>query len=180
MWSDWNAVRRFELAMTLLLTALVAMTFIAPYTLPYGSVPDLSGRIGYIDNAKTISQMNPFAQAVYYVGDLNCHQIVERSFFLNGNEMPICSRDVGIFIGMTLTMALLAVTSYRPRFYMMLLLALPMAIDGGLQAVSSYRSNDLLRLGTGLIGGAAVAFFVAMIAFEVLLVKSSGDKVPDR
>jgi hypothetical protein len=123
MWSNWNALRRFELVMALILMALVAMVFIAPYTLPYGSVPDLSGRIGFIDNAMIISHMNPFAQAVYYVGDLNCHQIVERSFFLNGNEMPMCSRDLGIFIGMALTMALLAVTSYRPRFYCALQLA---------------------------------------------------------
>jgi uncharacterized membrane protein len=180
MWSDWNAIRRFELTMTFILLALVAMTFIAPYTLPYGSVPDLSGRIGYIDNAKAISQMNPFAQAVYYVGDLNCHQIIERSFSLNGNEMPICSRDLGIFIGMTLTMALLALTSFRPKFYMILLLAMPMIIDGGFQAISDYESNNLLRVCTGLIGGAAVAFFVAMIAFEVLTIKTDKKTAPDR
>jgi uncharacterized membrane protein len=168
MWSDWDVMRRFELTLLVLLVIFISCVLIAPFTLPAGSVEDLSGKIGTIDNYDQISKMNPFAQAVYYMGDLNCHQMSDRSFYLNDNELPICARDLAIFIGTIVTVGSLLITSFRPRFYMVIALAVPMAVDGGLQAVTSYESTNIVRVITGSIGGAAVAFFVAIIAFEVL------------
>jgi uncharacterized membrane protein len=42
-------------------------------------------------------------------------------------------------------------------------------LDGGIQAITDYESNNLLRTATGLLAGIALAFFLAIIAREVLL-----------
>jgi uncharacterized membrane protein len=52
---------------------------------------------------------------------------------------------------------------------MVVLLALPMALDGGIQAITDYESTNLLRTATGLLAGIALAFFLAILAREVLL-----------
>jgi uncharacterized membrane protein len=76
----------------------------APLSLPAGSVRDLSGSVGIVDNANQTTGMNPFARWVYETGDVNCHQKSSRSYFINSNEMPYCARDVGIFFGMAIGM----------------------------------------------------------------------------
>ena len=99
--------------------------------------------------------MNPFSAAIYLIGDGNCHQLSERSLYLNGNQMPFCARDVGIFLGLAIGMlivllALPAVLLDRAS----ILLALPILIDGGVQYVGGgYESTNALRLLTGMLGG---------------------------
>ena len=42
----------------------------------------------------------PTAHAIAYAfGDLNCHNLGERSWTINGNQMPVCVRDLGILLG---------------------------------------------------------------------------------
>ena len=44
------------------------------------------------------SDLDPYAAFIYGFGDLNCHTKAERSWEVNGNQMPVCVRDVGIFL----------------------------------------------------------------------------------
>jgi uncharacterized membrane protein len=118
--------------------------------------------------------MNPLAQAIYWFGDANCHQIAARSYYLNGNQLPVCSRDLGIFIGLVAGLALTVAWPFRPRFYMVVLLVVPMALDGGLQAMTEYESNNLFRTTTGVLAGIGLAFFLAILAREVLLPEGRG------
>lgn len=158
---------KFELTMAVIALVLTFSMIVAPFTLPNGSVEDLSGKIGSIENSDRIGEMNPFAQAIYYFGDINCHQIAERSYFLNGNEMPVCSRDLGIFIGLTIGLVLCFALSFRPRFLYVILAVIPMGLDGGMQAITDYESFNLLRLATGALGGLAIAFFLVVVAMEI-------------
>ena len=48
------------------------------------------------------SELNPIWAFTYMVGDINCHQKYERSWEINDNQMPICTRDVGILFGIIL------------------------------------------------------------------------------
>ena len=106
----------------------LALCFIAPYSLPSNSVPELSGRANAIDYAFenswgndnhgeggsvghdqsqhggnfAWSELNPIWALAYGFGDLNCHQKHERSWEINGNQMPVCARDIGIFLGFSL------------------------------------------------------------------------------
>ena len=41
------------------------------------------------------TELDPYAAFIYAFGDLNCHTKSERSWVINGNQMPVCVRDVG-------------------------------------------------------------------------------------
>ena len=101
--------------------------FLVPFYLPENSVPELSGRANAFDyhsedswgnvqnDAKggmghnqsehgtfVWSDLDPYAAFIYAFGDLNCHTKAERSWEINGNQMPVCVRDVGIFLGLAI------------------------------------------------------------------------------
>ena len=105
------------------------LLFLAPLTLAPGTVNHLDGRANAIDfygvdgwgsagnqpdgsgsggdphdegNHFAWSELNPYAGFIYAFGDLNCHQKHERSWELNGNQLPVCVRDIGIFAGLFL------------------------------------------------------------------------------
>lgn len=144
------------------------LVLLAPLTLPTGSVVDLSGHPGSLDNADPIGDMNPFAATIYLLGDVYCHQIVERSFFINGNEMPFCARDIGIFLGLVIGMIL--VIALSPRFNLLILAALviPLLIDGGVQYAGFHESDNLTRLITGLMAGMGCSYILGHIADRAL------------
>ncbi|MGB0489040.1 MAG: DUF2085 domain-containing protein [Candidatus Poseidoniaceae archaeon] len=186
-------------------TTLLLAMFIAPLTLPPGTVPELQGRANAFDYATadgafsygnqprydaytgtTISPETPFAWTelptahaiAYAFGDLNCHNLGERSWTINGNQMPVCVRDLGIFAGLmvggaivhrrslnrwTVTDTALSILPeawqegiYRRRwrhvaFYGFAALAVvPIGVDGFTQLLTDYESNPLTRMLTGI------------------------------
>ena len=36
---------------------------------------------------------------IYAVGGVICHQLPERSFFLEGRQLPVCARCTGLYVG---------------------------------------------------------------------------------
>ncbi len=176
---ELRPITKAEIVILAVFAALTLAVFLAPFTLPPGQVTDLSGKVGTIDNQAQIDRMNPFAAAVYFFGDGNCHQIASRSFYLNGNEMPFCSRDVGVFVGLVAGMVLAIVARPKPRILLPLLGLLPMAIDGGLQLVSAYESSNLLRLATGLLAGVSIALLLHVFAVRVLEPRPGGTGAPE-
>ena len=156
------------LVMSVITTIWLALVVLSPYMVPSGTLTDLSGRVGYQDNAETLSELSPLPRVVYHIGDSQCHQIVNRSYFLNENQMPFCARDVGLFIGLAAgsLFALFVRLSVNPLF--LLIGLVPIAIDGGLQLVTSYESFNALRLATGIVAGAALALLLAvfLLAFK--------------
>ncbi len=141
---------------------LVLSLFLAPMTLEKGTVIGLEGRANALDYTSKWSKLNPFASIIYLFGDYNCHQIEERSLILNGNQLPVCARDVAIFTGIMLGAALLVrasvdddpsltVLGQLPNRYrkglvfkkpmlsfivLLILLLMPTAVDGGVQMMS--------------------------------------------
>lgn len=169
-------VGRVEWAVVALLvpTALLAGLIVtAPLALPPGTTGDLSGSVGVVDNAAVTSQMPAPWGWVYALGDVACHQKSERSFFFGGNEMPFCARDVAIYSAIPLGLAFCVGPRSRgtraavlmPWWGYFVLLA-PIAVDGGAQAVFSWESDNLRRLLTGGLAGAAVAFALVFIVYE--------------
>ena len=124
------------------------------------------------------SEMNPYAAFAYAFGDLNCHQKHERSWELNDNQLPVCTRDLGIFAGMlfagvmftqrgwnrwtvrdtclsVLPESMLQSTYKNNRRTLLwlgcgLVLCLPLIFDGFLQLLTNYESNNLKRIISGL------------------------------
>lgn len=147
--------------------AWVLMMFLAPLSLPAGSVPDLSGSVGRVDNADQTSKMNPLARWVYEGGDVNCHQKASRSLYINGNEMPYCARDVGIFFGMMLgcLFGLYFVLDLK-LWYIVGGLA-PMAVDGVGQMLGLWESVNPVRLLTGGLAGFITGIAIAFIFYVI-------------
>ena len=183
------------------------LCFIAPAMMPEGSVPELSGRANAMDYATEGSwgnndhgedspvghdqsahggtfawtELNPVWAFVYGFGDLNCHQKHERSWDINGNQMPVCTRDIGIFLGLfagallfgwrglnrwTIRDSFLSVfpddalepiyLADRRMLAMLVVIGIglgPMAVDGFTQMLTDYESNNPLRILTGIAAG---------------------------
>lgn len=200
---------------------LLLSLFVAPLTMAPGTVPELSGRANALDymtkngsfswgnqqSSDTASvghdqasrglfgwtDLNPYAAFIYAFGDLNCHQKHERSWVINGNQMPMCVRDIGILAGGTIAGALWkrrglnrwtirdSLFSLMPdtmlegiyaenrRAMLLFIFAgvtlIPIGLDGGMQAVSEYESDALRRMVTGLMFGFGfLAFFAASLS----------------
>ena len=194
------------------------LCFIAPAMMPEGSVPELSGRANAMDYATEGSwgnqdhgedspvghdqsahggtfawtELNPVWAFVYGFGDLNCHQKHERSWEINGNQMPVCTRDIGIFLGLfagallfgwrglnrwTIRDSFLSVfpdhalesiyLADRRMFAMLVVIGIglgPMAVDGFTQMLTDYESNNPLRILTGIAAGAVMGWwFLSLI-----------------
>jgi uncharacterized membrane protein len=188
--------------------------FLVPLMMPTDSVPELSGRANMMDYASgnswgnndhfdggemghnqsahggefAWSELNPYYAFVYAFGDLNCHQKHERSWTINGNQMPVCARDVGIFLGLALGgwwfsrrglnrwtirdsfLTLFPDTMIAPlykndhrlsaMFGIGLLFCLPVVLDGGIQAITAYESINSMRIITGTPFGFIIGWYL--------------------
>ena len=79
-----------------------ALQFLSPLALPSNSVTDLSGLTGISDNEANLNEITVPWNLVYSCGDRLCHQKADRSFFINGNQMPFCSRCSAIWLGLSI------------------------------------------------------------------------------
>ena len=153
----------FAFFIATLIWLLLVLT--APLMVPEGTLTDLSGRVGYVDNEDQFEDLGALPHAIYRIGDVECHQLANRSYFINGNQMPFCARDLGIFVGLAAGFGLVSFYPFRPNPFYLLLGLVPMGIDGGLQLVTEYESTNPLRLATGFIAGVAASLLLAVYIF---------------
>jgi len=179
VWHPRGALQRAESTMLAFFLFFTLLVFLVPFTLAPGQVTDLSGRVGNIDNGDQLASMNPLAAAIYWLGDANCHQIAERSFFLNGNQMPFCARDVSIFAGLVIGSALALFAIPRPNLWLVMLGFVPIALDGGAQIMLDYQSSNLLRAITGLLAGFCVAMLLHLFATKTFRKSDLAQPSPD-
>ncbi len=177
-----------EIVVMLILVSFYTISlFIAPLTLEPGTVEGLDGNANMVDYNEKWSEMNPYHRAIYLFSDFNCHQKHYRSYSINDNQIPVCARDVGIFVGMSLGFLLMAFVERKNGFKEVLLFfipnidkisdfkrtillvffgiifVIPMALDGGIQLVTSYESTNLIRVITGLLFGFGFSAFISSI-----------------
>lgn len=118
-------------------------------------------------------QVPPFLQDLFHVvGKAVCHQWPAHSFLLGGRPLPLCARCTGTFLGAAVS--LLAAfwrgrgrSGSLPPAGILSVLVLSMAVWAvdGLNSFLSlfpgvphlYTPGNLLRLGTGLLNGVAMA-----------------------
>lgn len=81
-----------------------------------------------------------------------CHQLPERSLFIKGYQFPVCTRCMGIWIGIILSVAFLIFKITIP-IRLSLLFMFVMIIDGGIQYVFKIMSNNVKRIVTGTLYG---------------------------
>jgi len=106
-----------------------------------------------------------FAAAVYQSFAKVCHQLPERSFYLSGFPLAVCSRCAGLYFGFTAVMLLypllgsLKRTSAPPRKWL-LLSATPMALDVGLYFLAVWLNTHSSRFLTGALLGGVSVFYI--------------------
>ena len=86
-----------------------------------------------------------------------CHARPDRSFYFRGKQFPICARCTGELVGMILCIPTLICWGC-PSFGVVLLLMVPLIVDGSVQKLTSYESGNIRRLITGILFGMALIF----------------------
>ncbi|MEC7167954.1 MAG: DUF2085 domain-containing protein [Candidatus Thermoplasmatota archaeon] len=173
----------------------VVSFFLAPALVESDTISGLSGRANMFDFHKendqnfTWTDLNVYSAAIYAFGDLNCHNKHERSWSVNGNQMPVCVRDVGIFAGLALGgfvysrrgvnrwtirdtfLSILPDENLKPIYAsnrrtlvfiaIGIICVVPLALDGFTQLLTDRESTAFLRLATGLPFGFGLGLFFA-------------------
>ncbi|MEA3458133.1 MAG: DUF2085 domain-containing protein [Candidatus Thermoplasmatota archaeon] len=145
------------------------LQFLPPLSLPSGSVEDLSGLTGISDNEASINKMSFPWNLVYSAGDRLCHQKAERSFFINDNQMPFCSRCTAIWLGMAIGLG--SMIFYKILLNEKFLIAIgigivPIGIDGVGQLFKFWESTNAIRVITGLLIGIVCGIAIGLIIDE--------------
>jgi uncharacterized membrane protein len=148
----------------------VVLLVLAPLMLPTGTVSDLSGVVGYSDNAEIIDSL-PFPwNGVYSLGDTLCHQKAERSLFINGNEMPFCTRCMAIWLGIAVGLGIMVffTIDLNEKFFIAIIVSfVPLGVDGIGQLFGFWESTNIIRMLTGLPAGIICGIALGIIYDEV-------------
>lgn len=162
-WAHW-----VRLGLLAVVWGWALLVLAGPLLIPADTAPDLTGVVGRYDNREVIGEMNPLARFVYWMGDVNCHQIHERSFTCHGNQLPFCARCTAIFVGLALGLSLNLHLRWDPSLRLLLMALVPIGLDGGIQLVTGYESTNLRRAVTGLIAGGFTGLALEFILREML------------
>ena len=96
-----------------------------------------------------------------------CHQLPDRSFHICGFQLPLCARCTGIFLGLVIFGPILC--ALLPlNMYVSLGLFFIMIIDGFTQLKNWRKSNNFLRLITGIGFGYAIVSFIFHIVSMIV------------
>ncbi len=146
------------------------LQFISPIVIPKGTITDLSGATGILENKKIIDQLGfPWAN-IYQCGDALCHQKSDRSFFINENQMPFCARCTAIWLGLTIGLGFMLFykIALNEKFLILILIGItPIGIDGIGQLFQLWESNNIIRLITGLLIGIICGIAIGIIIDEL-------------
>lgn len=117
------------------------------------------------------------AAGIYHAFSPLCHQRADRSYFIAGYQFAVCSRCTGVYAGFALTLLLypfvrsLKSTLMPPRA-VLLLAALPLAIDFSVTFFGFWENTHTSRLLTGALLGSVTVFYVMPGIVELSLRKS--------
>jgi uncharacterized membrane protein len=94
-----------------------------------------------------------------------CHQLPERSFYLDGHPLAVCARCTGIYFGFAAGALLYPLLrSLRredaPARWWLLVALVPTALDFALDFSGILKNTHLTRSVTGALLGGATAFYV--------------------
>ena len=156
--------RTYMLLFFAISAVLSVLMFIVPFISSNGSFVDLDGTPGIMDHGDLWSKQDPLTMILYGLGDMVCHQQMSRSVMLNGSEMPICIRDLGLLLGFTVGCAVTTVKFGHPAIYRharmyVVISFLLIFVDWLIQHVFDL-NVPLTRLITGLLAGAGFSLIL--------------------
>jgi uncharacterized membrane protein len=105
------------------------------------------------------------ARGIYGAFAMLCHQLPERSYFIDGHQFAVCARCTGVYGGFTLMLVLyplissLKNTVTPPRSWL-ILATIPLAIDVSVNFLGVWQNTHTSRLLTGALLGGVAVFYV--------------------
>ena len=108
---------------------------------------------------------NEWAEVIYRAFGIFCHQRPDRSYFIEGHKLAVCSRCTGLYAGFAVTLLLyplirsLKSAANPPRIYLILATA-PLGIDFSLTFFGIWENTHTSRLLTGVLLGSVAVFYV--------------------
>lgn len=157
--------RTLKIAFLIVFSLFLLLSFILPLVNQNGSITQLDGSAAVIDHPDKWGSLDPVSCIVYGAGDFICHQEMSRTYVLNGNEMPICVRDLGLLIGFIIgTVLMLLIREYKTMpFYAFAAVSIVLILlDWRIQSIHSLNVS-VTRLITGLLAGAGIAFVLCIL-----------------
>jgi len=146
------AVRGFTMLTLFWLGLLVTMPLVATHA--YGDVAALS-------------------DVVYFVGSFVCHQQPDRSFHIDGGQMPVCARCSGLYLGAGIGVVLAGLRARTLRQvsrqaspvlrWVVLAAAVPMGLSVVAEVVGAVPSGGVLRAASAVPLGVAVTWVVSLV-----------------
>lgn len=112
--------------------------------------------------------MNTILRIYFFIGSLVCHQIPERTIFINDMPLPFCARDTGINLGIFIALIYCIVRGKLKAdkvpstkiSLLLVMLTVPMMVDAGSSYLMIRQTNNLIRLMTGLFFGMPIVLFL--------------------
>ncbi len=154
---------RPEKTLFIIFAILALILLVTPFLNESGTLVGLDGSTSTIDNADKWEGMDPLSYIVYYAGDMMCHQKEDRSILLNDNQIAVCARDLGLFLGVPLGFLFLWMSPRQVPWIIIIAVMVPMVLDGGIQLITDYESNNIMRVATGLFAGGGISFAMMRI-----------------
>ncbi len=93
----------------------------------------------------------------------SCHQRIDRSCKFDNHVMNICSRCFGIYSGIIFSIPLSIV--FQSNW--MLVLVIPMILDGIMQYKTKYESNNIKRYLSGVLFGFGFVYIFALYNYYI-------------
>ena len=135
----------FWLVSAIVVSLLVALVIVAP-------VAAASGH-------------NQLAQGIYGAFAMLCHQLPDRSYFIDSHKFAVCTRCTGLYAGFAFTLLFyplissLKRTETPPRSWL-LLATIPLLIDFSVTFFGFWENTHTSRMLTGALLGGTVVFYV--------------------
>ena len=105
------------------------------------------------------------ALTLYHAFGTLCHQLPDRSYFVDGHKLAVCARCSGLYGGFTLLLLLYPLirqlrSTLLPPPKWLFLAAIPMLIDFSLTFFGIWENTHSSRFFTGLLLGGVTVFYV--------------------
>lgn len=123
--------------------------------------------------------INLFSKNNYLKMVFGCHSKKCRSFNFIHKHLKLCARCFGILIGIFIAPLL---SMIEMNYLYLIFLSIPLIIDGVIQAYSSYESNNLKRIITGIMFGVSLIvifsyFYLYQAKLVVIIINKLGGTI---
>ncbi|HEX7296329.1 MAG TPA: DUF2085 domain-containing protein [Pyrinomonadaceae bacterium] len=117
---------------------------------------------------------NGWSIVIYQAFGFLCHQLPERSFFIDGHKFAVCSRCSGLYLGATVTLLFYPLlrslrVAQTPDRKWLFGAAVPLFVDFFLTFVGIWENTHTTRFVTGFLFGSVVVFYVIPGVVELSL-----------